>query len=45
MKKKYFVPEVEITRISCEGNFVATADNLTINSTYKDNYSEDEFWD
>ena len=45
MKKQYSVPQVEVEFIAIEENFVATADDLTKNSTYKDNYTESDFWD
>lgn len=45
MKKNYSVPAVEVSLVTVERNFVATAENLSTNSTYKNNYTESEFWD
>lgn len=45
MKKEYLTPEACIELIVCERTFLASGENLTVNSTYLDNYTEDEFWD
>lgn len=45
MKKQYMVPETEVLNYEAEGQFLASADNLTKNTTYSSNYSESEFWD
>ena len=45
MKKKYLMPEVEVSLLRIESSFLASADNLTKDSAYADGYTEDEFWD
>lgn len=45
MKHNYQTPETNQYRVRLEENFLASADNVSINTTYLDGYTEDEFWD
>lgn len=44
MKKKYFVPEVEVTRVAMESAILSNGENLTVNKSYAD-MAESDFWD
>ena len=46
MKREYYEsPRAIIIKVTPPKCILASADNLTRNSDYSDNYTEDEFWD
>lgn len=45
-KEKYLVPEVAALAMELGSTFIcASGENLVPNSRYKEDYTEDDFWD